>query len=93
MLDISKLKKDNKALKEQFSSIKNNNKIQGVDLGDFIFNKLITRVDPIEYCERVLRAHLPENKRHLHENQVELIRAVCNPHIRKVSALMARQAN
>ena len=48
-------------------------------LGDFIFNKVVTRIDPIEYCERILRAHLPPEKRHLHENQVELIRAVTNP--------------
>lgn len=39
-----------------------------------------------------MRAHLPPNKQKLHENQVELIRAVCNPKIRAVAALMARQA-
>lgn len=91
MLDISSLKNDQAALKMQMSSMKNN-MIHGMNLGDFIFNKVVTRIDPIEYCERVLRAHLPPNKRHLHENQIELIRAVCNPKVRKVAALMARQA-
>ena len=38
-----------------------------------------------------LRSHLPESRRHLHSNQVELIRAVCNPNIRRVAAMMARQ--
>ena len=92
MLDISSLKNDQAAIKAQMMGMQNINTINGMDLGDFIFNKVITRVDPIEYCERILRAHLPENKRHLHENQIELIRTVCNPHIRKVAALMARQA-
>ena len=79
MFDLSSLKNNNNALKDQINNV-NNNKIKGVNLGDFIFNKIITKVDPIQYCERVLRAHLPEKKVHLHENQVELIRAVCNPH-------------
>lgn len=92
MLDISSLKNNQEAVKAQLSSMNHNNMINGINLGDYIFNKVITRIDPIQYCERILRAHLPENKRHLHENQVELIRAVCNPKIRKVAALMARQA-
>jgi hypothetical protein len=78
MFDISSLKNDNKALKEQMSSMQSN-MIHGMDLGTYIFDKVITRIDPVEYCQRVLRAHLPENKRYLHENQIELIRAVCNP--------------
>jgi len=68
------------------------NKINGQNLDDFIFNRIMQRTDPIYYCETVLRAHLPEKKKHLHENQIELIRAVCNPTIRKVAGLMARQA-
>lgn len=91
MFDLTTIKNNTEALKEQMSSIKNNN-IRGIPLGDYIFNKIITTIDPIEYCERVLRAHLPENRKYLHSNQVELIRAVCNPRIRKVAALMARQA-
>ena len=63
-----------------------------MDLSDFIYNKLASKFDPIQYIERVLRAHLPESKRHLHENQIELVRTVCNPKIRKVAALMARQS-
>jgi hypothetical protein len=68
------------------------NKIHGEDLGGYIFKKMLTKMDPVEYCHRVLRAHLPPNKQKLHANQVELIRAVCNPKIRSVAALMARQA-
>ena len=86
------LKNDVNAVQQQLKQLNNNNNIGGIPLSDYIFNKVISRVDPIEYCERVLRAHLPDNKRHLHENQVELIRAVANPKIRKVAALMARQA-
>lgn len=88
MFDLSSLKNNTDALKQQISGV-GGNKINGMELGDYIFNKIITRVDPVEYCERVLRNHLPESRKHLHENQIELIRAVCNPQIRKVSALMA----
>jgi len=49
-------------------------------------------VDPIFFIENVLRAHLPEFKRHLHANQIELIRAACNPNIRKVAAMFSRQS-
>ena len=90
-MDISSLKNNADAAKQALESIKEN-QIKGMDMGDFIFNKIITRLDPIEYIERVLRAHLPEEKRHLHENQKELVRAVCNPRIRKVAALMSRQS-
>ena len=89
MFDLTKLQSDTKAIKGQLSNMKSQNKIGGIDLGEFIFNKLITKMDPIQYCERILRSHLPPNKQKLHENQVELIRAVCNPKIRSVAALMA----
>lgn len=91
MINIDNIKNDHAAAKKTIESLQNN-QINGIDLGDYIFNKVINRIDPISYIENVLRAHLPESKRHLHENQVELVRAVCNPKIRKVGALMARQA-
>lgn len=91
MLDLSNLKNDFEGAKQTLASLQNNT-IHGMDLDDFIYNKLASKFDPIQYIERVLRAHLPESKRHLHENQIELVRAVCNPKIRKVAALMARQS-
>lgn len=90
--DLSKLQSDTNAIRNQAGAAKAQNKIGGKDLGDYIFSKMITKMDPIEYCHRILRGHLPPNKQKLHENQVELIRAVCNPKIRSVAALMARQA-
>lgn len=90
-MDISSLKNNADEAKKTLESIKEN-QIKGMDMGDFIFNKIITRLDPVEYIERVLRAHLPEERKHLHENQKELVRAVCNPKIRKVAALMSRQS-
>lgn len=89
MFDISKFKQDADALKGQLSSLSSNNQINGQPLSNYIFNKMLTKMDPIEYCQRVLRAHLPAKKQKLHENQIELIRAVCNPKIRSVAALMA----
>jgi hypothetical protein len=91
-VDIFTLKNNVNAVQNQLSNVNKNNNIYGMPLGDFIFNKIICRVDPIEYCERVLRYHLPDNRKRLHANQVELVRAVCNPKIRQVAALMARQA-
>lgn len=92
MFDLTKIQSDNKAIQNQLGKVKYNNKIDGIDLSDYIFNKIVTKMDPIEYCERILRAHLPESRKRLHSNQVELVRAVCNPKIRSVAALMARQA-
>lgn len=93
MIDLSKLKNDVSVLRKEISTVTTSmNKINGMDLDQYIFNKIMTKVDPIAYCENVLRAHLPPNKRKLHSNQVELIRAVCNPKIRAVAALMARQS-
>ena len=91
MNQIENIKQNNLILQQDAKSM-NDNMIYGQKLDDFIFNKIMQRTDPIYYCENVLRAHLPEKKRHLHENQIELIRAVCNPRERKVAGLMARQA-
>lgn len=91
MFDLTPIRNNTDAIKQQLSGMKNNN-IKGIPLSDYIFNKLITTIDPIEYCHRVLRNHLPENRKYLHANQVELIRAVANPRIRRVAALMARQS-
>ena len=85
---IENIKQNNLILQQDTKNI-NDNMIYGQKLDDFIFNKIMQRTDPIYYCENVLRAHLPERKRHLHENQIELIRAVCTPHYRKVAGLMA----
>lgn len=90
MFGIDNLKNNNNVLLNQSNDMRNN-KINGMELGDYIFNRVLTHADPVEYCHRVLRAHLPEKRRYLHENQVQLVRAVCNPHIRQVAALMARQ--
>jgi Terminase-like family. len=91
--DLSSIKNEKEIYTNQLGDIiKTSNQINGTPLDDYIFNKLLTKVDPIEYCQRVLRAHLPPKKQKLHENQIELIRAVCNPKIRSVAALMARQA-
>ena len=77
MNDLSGLKLSNQQIQSQLTN--SNNKIFGMNLDEYIHRKIITRIDPIEYCERILRDHLPEKKKHLHENQIELIRAVCNP--------------
>ena len=90
MIDIENLKNNHEAAKKLVSEVQNN-MIHGMNLDEFIFNRIICKVDPIEYIERVLRAHLPDARRQLFENQTELIRAVCNPAIRRVAALMARQ--
>lgn len=93
MFDLTKIQSDTNAIQNQLSNMKGaTNKIGGMNLGDYIFNKVVTKMDPIQYCEKILRSHLPPHKQKLHENQVELIRAVCNPKIRSVAALMARQA-
>jgi len=91
-MDIFTLKNDINAVQNQLKNVNQGNKVNGVDLGQFIFDKISARIDPIFYCEKILRAHLPESRKRLHTNQVELIRAACNPKIRQVSALMARQA-
>lgn len=91
MLNVESIRNNAMAIKNQAGGLKSN-KIHGMDLGEYIFKRVITRVDPIEYCQRVLRGHLPESRKYLHENQIELIRAATNPSIRQVAGLMARQA-
>jgi hypothetical protein len=91
VFNLDSIKNETKALQQDIEKIQEN-KIQGMPLGDYIFNKVITRVDPVEYCERVLRNHLPREQTKLHENQRILVRAVTDPKIRKVAALMSRQA-
>lgn len=91
MFDTFSLQNNNEVIKKQLKDLEKQ-RINGMNLDDFIFHKMITKVDPIEYCHRVLRAHLTPNRRYLHENQIALIRAVCNPNVRQVAALMSRQA-
>ena len=88
--DLQWLHKDFEQAKKELATIKEN-QIKGISLDEFIFNKFSTRLDPIYYIENILRAHLPQSRQKLHSNQVELIRAVCNPRIRKVAGIMARQ--
>ena len=100
-----KKKQSSEATKELVKDVKNNlkeinkeicmaqqtNFINGLYLPQFIFRTFLDRIDPIEYCEDILRGHYPESKRYLHQNQVDLIRASCNPKIKQVAGLMARQ--
>lgn len=88
--NISDLKENFNKAQQQLKEWENN-KIHGLSPEDYIFSQFQQRVDPIYFIENVLRAHLPESRRHLHSNQIELIRAACNPAIRRVAAMMARQ--
>lgn len=88
-----------KDIKNNLEIIKNDivassqeNMINGEPLEDFLYHKFLNRVDPIEYCENVLRHHLPPSRQALHENQTALIRAVCNPKLKQVAGMMSRQA-
>ena len=76
-------------MKKQLENLRKSNNINGTSLDEYIFNKIVNRLDPIEYCQNVLRQHLPKRRQHLHENQIELIRAACDPRVRKVSSIMA----
>ena len=67
------------------------NKIDGLEPIDYLFKRFEMNIDPIYFIENILRAHLPDSRRHLHKNQIEFIRAACNPQLRKVAAMMARQ--
>ena len=91
MFDLEHLKSSNNVLTNQVNNMKNNY-IKDMHLEDYIYHRLITKVDAVEYAHRVLRAHLPEKTRHLHENQIALLNAVANPYIRNIAALMSRQA-
>ena len=83
-MDLVSLKNNVTAVKSQIATLNRHNSVNGMTLDDFIFNKFISRVDPVEYCHRVLRAHLPESRRYLHSNQVELVRAACHPKMKQV---------
>lgn len=91
MNDLIQLENNNLELQEQLSGLKTNY-INNTPLDKYIFNKLIYKLDPIEYIHNVLRAHLNNKKRYLFENQISLIRAVCNPSIRQIVCRMSRQA-
>lgn len=47
MFDLSKIKSDTKVIQNQLSSM-NTNKINGMDLSEYIFNKVLTKMDPIK---------------------------------------------
>lgn len=79
------------AIQHEISYTKKANCINGIELNDFIFEKFLNRIDPVEYCQNILRNHLPESKKYLHSNQTDLLRAACNPRIKQVAGLMARQ--
>ena len=79
-------------IKNDIVATSQENMINGLPLQDFMFHQFLNRLDPIEYCENVLRAHLPESRRLLHENQTALIRAVCHPKLKQVAGMMSRQA-
>lgn len=90
-LEIVDIKNNIEVIKNEIVTASQVNMINGLDLDDFIYHKFLNRIDPVEYCEDVLRAHLPKSRQKLHENQTALIRAVCNPKLKQVAGLMARQ--
>ena len=89
-LDLSFLKQNFNKAKSDLQQIEEN-KINGIELNDFIFDRFSQYIDPIYFIENILRAHLPESRKHLHDNQIELIQAACNPKIKRVAAMFARQ--
>ena len=78
-------------IKDDIVASSQENVINGENLDDFIYHHFLNRIDPVEYCENVLRHHLPESRQKLHENQTALIRAVCNPKLKQVAGMMSRQ--
>ena len=92
IMDLSTLRSSQQVIENDIINMKKTNQLKNMPVSDYMFNRLMYKVDPIYYCENVLRAHLPEKRKHLHENQIALLRAVANPQIRRVSALMSRQA-
>lgn len=79
-------------IKDDIVASSQENVINGESLDDFIYHHFLNRLDPVEYCENVLRHHLPESRQKLHENQTALIRAVCNPKLKQVAGMMSRQS-
>ena len=47
MFEIDSIKNNTLAIQQQTENMRNN-KINGMDLGDYIFHRTITHVDPIE---------------------------------------------
>ena len=92
MIDLSQFKNNNDALKKQLENVRKSNNIKGIPLDEYIYSKIMNRIDCVEYCEKILRHHLPESRTHLHSNQIELVRAACDPRIRKVASIQARQS-
>lgn len=91
-LEIVDIKNNIEVIKNEIVTASQVNMINGLDLDDFIYHKFLNRIDPVEYCEDVLRAHLPKSRQKLHENQTALIRAVCNPKLKQVAGMMSRQS-
>lgn len=89
---LNSIKSGQQVVKNNLSLSQKSNYLRNMPVQEYMFERVMYKVDPVYYCENVLRAHLPERRRHLHENQTALIRAIANPHIRRVSALMSRQA-
>ena len=67
---MENLKSNQLAIQNKIQTSLKSNYINNMPMDDFIFNRIMNRVNPQYYCENVLRAHLPENRRHLHENQL-----------------------
>ena len=78
-------------IKDDIVESSKENVINGQELDDFIYHHFLNRLDPVEYCENILRHHLPKSRQKLHENQTALIRAVCNPKLKQVAGMMSRQ--
>jgi len=86
------IKQNVQAIKKDIVASSQENIINGFPLEDFLYHRFLNRIDPIEYCENVLRNHLPDCRKKLHENQTALIRAACNPKLKQVAGMMSRQA-
>lgn len=85
------VKNNLEAINEEISDAKKENFICGMFLPQYIYRRFLDRIDPVEYCQDILRNHYPESKKYLHQNQVDLIRAACNPKLKQVAGMMARQ--
>ena len=85
------IKNNLEAIHEEISEASRENFIGGMDLKDFMYIHFLDRIDPVEYCQNILRNHYPESKRYLHQNQIDLVRAACNPKFKQVAGMMARQ--
>ena len=89
--EIMEIQKNVEVINNDITQSLRANTINGESLDNFIYQHFLNRIDPIEYCENVLRGHLPESRKRLHENQTALIRAVCNPKLKQVAGMMSRQ--